>query len=211
MERKSERAYKTAGSVFASRLTESMKDRGLNQTHLQAKIFEQSGETLQRQTISLYMNGQSKPDTERLTLLCRALGVSADWLLGLQEVKEPDISLKGACGYTQLSEAAIKQLRSVQPAYQKEIEQLLRQALLLKTLNSLREAARQKKEALNELKNPDLSEDQLHILYNKLRHSWRDISEDIGRLLTSYSVLLDEIDARIKAKKEAVDGEHTED
>ncbi len=114
MERKSERAYQTEKSVFASRLTEIMEARGLNQTHLQAQILEQSGKTLQRQTISLYMNGQSKPDTERLTLLCEALDVSSDYLLGLSDVISPDFDLKAVCEYTNLSEAAVMRVRDME-------------------------------------------------------------------------------------------------
>lgn len=110
MERKADRAYKTSGEIFASRLTEIMKDRGLNQTHLQAKILEQSGKTLQRQTISLYMNGQSKPDTERLTLLCRALDVSADYLLGISEQESIDPEINAICAYTGLSKEGVEAL-----------------------------------------------------------------------------------------------------
>ncbi len=107
MERKKERAYITKDAVFASRLSEIMGDRGLNQTTLQAKILEQSGKTLQRQTISLYMNGQSKPDTERLTLLCNALDVSADYLLGLSQIESNDLMIQEVCEFTGLSERAI--------------------------------------------------------------------------------------------------------
>lgn len=112
MERKTERAYKTDGSIFASRLTEIMEKRGLNQTHLQEKILEQSGKTLQRQTISLYMNGQSKPDTERLTLLCRALDVSSDYLLGISDQESIDPEISAICEYTGLSTECIEALHA---------------------------------------------------------------------------------------------------
>lgn len=112
MERKSERAYLTEQSIFATRLSDIMEKRGLSQTNLQAKIFEQSGKTLQRQTISLYMNGQSRPDTERLTLLCKALNISADYLLGLSKHKSLDEDLKAVCEYTNLSEDAVNRVHN---------------------------------------------------------------------------------------------------
>ncbi len=107
MERKSDRSYKTEEEIFAKRLKEIMKKRGLSQTQLQAKIKEQFGKTLQRQTISLYMLGQSKPDTERLTLLCRTLNVSADYLLGLSDVVSVDPEIGAICEYTGLSAECI--------------------------------------------------------------------------------------------------------
>ncbi len=82
MPRKAVPAYETENDVFPKRLKEIMKERGENQTSLAKKITEQYV-TIQRQTISLYMNGQSKPDTERLTAIAKVLNISADWLLGL--------------------------------------------------------------------------------------------------------------------------------
>ncbi len=136
MERKADRAYKTSGAVFASRLTKIMGDRGLNQTHLQAKIFEQSGKTLQRQTISLYMNGQSKPDTERLTLICRALDVSADYLLGISEQESIDPEINAICKYTGLSKDGVDAIHTETligdpPGYPSFIDRLITDILMI--------------------------------------------------------------------------------
>ena len=84
MPRKSVPACESEKSIFAKRLTKAMKECGENQTTLAEKITSQYV-TIQRQTISLYMNGQSKPDTERLAAIARVLNVSADWLLGLSD------------------------------------------------------------------------------------------------------------------------------
>lgn len=109
MPRKTEPAYETENGVFPKRLKEIMKERGENQTSLAKKITEQYV-TIQRQTISLYMNGQSKPDTERLTAIAKVLDVSADWLLGLSDVQSMDGEVKQVCNYTGLSEDAIKNI-----------------------------------------------------------------------------------------------------
>lgn len=84
MPRKSALSYETCDSIFARKLTKAMEMRGENQTTLSKKITEQYVK-IQRQTISLYMNGQSKPDTERLAAIAKVLNVSSDWLLGLTD------------------------------------------------------------------------------------------------------------------------------
>lgn len=110
MPRKKEPAYETENGVFPKRLKEIMEKRGENQTSLAKKITEQYV-TIQRQTISLYMNGQSKPDTERLTAIAKVLDVSADWLLGLVDTPSPDMDLKYICEQTGLSEDTVKTLQ----------------------------------------------------------------------------------------------------
>ena len=85
MPRKKNLSYQTEGNAFATNLREVMEMRGYNQTTLSATIKENYGIIMQRQTISQYMNGLSKPDTERLTVLAKALNISADYLLGLSD------------------------------------------------------------------------------------------------------------------------------
>lgn len=77
--RKVNPACETENDIFASRLREVMGKRGIKQSPL----AEKAG--LRRQTISLYMAGQSKPDTDRLRKIAEALHVSADYLLGLSD------------------------------------------------------------------------------------------------------------------------------
>ena len=64
---------------------------------------------MQRQTIAQYMSGLSKPDTDRLTVLCKALDVSADYLLGFlgEENSTKDENLRIVSEYTKLSNDAI--------------------------------------------------------------------------------------------------------
>lgn len=112
MPRKAEPAYKTEDSVFPRRLKEIMKERGENQTTLAKKITEQYS-TIQRQTISLYMNGQSKPDTERLAAISKVLDVSADWLLGLSDERAVNGDLAQASRYTGLSADSVKVLHKL--------------------------------------------------------------------------------------------------
>ena len=95
------KASETEGKMFAQRLKEAMKGRGLKAATLSAKIKAEQDFTIQRQSISQYMDGQSNPDTERLTAICKALDVSADYLLGLKE--DPRI------GHTAMDELHLSQ------------------------------------------------------------------------------------------------------
>ena len=104
------KASETEGKLFARRLREVMEKRGENASTLAAKIKNEQNFTLQRQSISQYMVGQSNPDTERLTAICKALDVSADYLLGLTDQKTQNITLRRVCEVTGFSEASVKAL-----------------------------------------------------------------------------------------------------
>ena len=112
MPRKSVPACESEKSIFAKRLTEAMKESDENQTTLAKKISSQYV-TIQRQTISLYMNGQSKPDTERLAAIARVLDVSADWLLGLSDERAINGDLAQAARYTGLPANSVKKLHKL--------------------------------------------------------------------------------------------------
>ena len=63
---------------FSTRLDKAIKISGLSQKELarKAKITEVS--------ISRYVNGSREPNVETLRNICKALDVTADWLLGLE-------------------------------------------------------------------------------------------------------------------------------
>ena len=90
--------------VFSERLSELMKEGGLKQQDL-ANVLE-----VKRQTVSLYMSGQSMPDAEQLKKIAVFFNVSADWLLGLSDVRVLETDLREICTYTGLSEVAAKNL-----------------------------------------------------------------------------------------------------
>lgn len=122
MPRNTATAYETENSIFAKRLTAAMKERGETQTSLAEKITLRYI-TIQRQTISLYMNGQSKPDTERLTAIARVLDVSSDWLLGLSDDKE--MSSKFPAVNQMISEYSAALNTLANEAQQKEVFELM--------------------------------------------------------------------------------------
>ncbi len=71
-------------AVFPQRLSALMMRRKLTQQ----KLADALG--VKRQTVSLYISGQSMPDAEQLRNIALFFGVSADWLLGLSEFETQD-------------------------------------------------------------------------------------------------------------------------
>lgn len=65
---------------------------------------------ISRQTVGFYCNGDRIPDALGLKEIAATCGVSADWLLGLSDVKTNDIKLREICEATGLSERALLNL-----------------------------------------------------------------------------------------------------
>jgi len=87
---------------FAERLSELMDARGVSQAQVGKAIGAQ------RQTVSLYKLGQSKPDIESLAKLAQFFGVTSDYLIGLSDVQCPDIDTRAIADKTGLSEGALE-------------------------------------------------------------------------------------------------------
>lgn len=98
--------FETEKAVFATNLRECMENKGVSQSALAQQIG------VQRQTVSLYMSGQSSPNTEILTNIANALDVSADYLLGLSVVPLVNESLSAAHEYTGLSPKALENIHN---------------------------------------------------------------------------------------------------
>lgn len=63
-----------------------------------------------RQTIAGWLLGKSLPDIDVLVNLAQYYHVSADYLLGLSDMRTPDMSQRAAAEYTGLSEEAVERL-----------------------------------------------------------------------------------------------------
>ena len=90
MHRKQELAVFTENSIFATNFREILRIRGETPTSLARRITNGYKEhiydhPITQQSLQTYYRGQSTPKTEVLTTLCKALNVSADYLLGLQK------------------------------------------------------------------------------------------------------------------------------
>lgn len=67
---------------------------------------------ISRQTVGFYYNGDRIPDAQGIKQIAEKCGVSADWLLGLTDIKSPNISIRDISDYTGLSESTIHLLHS---------------------------------------------------------------------------------------------------
>lgn len=92
---------------FQKRLEILRKERDLSNTDF-AKFLGMS-----RQTIGFYLNGDRIPDILGLKQIAEECGVSADWLIGLTDVRTPDATTRAAAAYTGLSETAVEALQTM--------------------------------------------------------------------------------------------------
>ena len=60
-----------------------------------------------RQTVSCYVTGKNVPRLDKLLKLAKHFNVSADYLIGLSNIKSVNSEIKGVCEYTGLTENAI--------------------------------------------------------------------------------------------------------
>lgn len=68
-------------NIFITRLKEL---QGQNSVTAFARYLE-----LPQNTVDCYVKGRRKPSVELVTRVCKKCGVSADWLLGLSDTREP--------------------------------------------------------------------------------------------------------------------------
>lgn len=88
-------------STFGKRMESIMKERGISR----AKLNDATGISLQ--SISNYLNDKRKPDCEWIVKIAEALGVSADYLLGLSDIPTRNETIQGIHEETGLSEEAV--------------------------------------------------------------------------------------------------------
>lgn len=65
--------------IISQRIKEIRTDNKLNQSEFGKSL------SVSQDTISLWENGKSLPNTEFIILICQKYNVSADYLLGLEE------------------------------------------------------------------------------------------------------------------------------
>lgn len=101
---------------FPKRLTKLMKERTIAENGKERKLRQQDLADylgVKRQTISLYMTGQSMPDAEQLKNISIYFNVSADYLLGLTDVPTVNTNTRKVCDYVGLSQEAVELLHNM--------------------------------------------------------------------------------------------------
>lgn len=114
MARKESKTWETEKAPFPSRLSEIMREHKVSQEKLASALG------VKRQTVSLYKTGQSSPNAEQLCKIALFFNVSADWLLGISEVKSQDSDIQQICKQTGLSEDIVGWLRICSKGHQND-------------------------------------------------------------------------------------------
>ena len=90
--------------VFKERINELCRDQGTSASAMAKKAGISAG------SMNYYLSGERRPDATALHKICIAFNVSADWLLGISDIRTKDIDFRNACNTLGLSEKAAKTL-----------------------------------------------------------------------------------------------------
>lgn len=98
-------------AVFAVKLRGLFEDRKKTHRELAEYIEEVTGESVTRQAIGQWCNGNTCPNLKTVPIIAEFFGVTCDYLLTETEIKTTVADLTAACKYTGLSEEAIEMLK----------------------------------------------------------------------------------------------------
>ena len=93
---------KNKNAPFPTRLRELRKEKGVSQQ----QCSEELG--ISKSAIGYWETGDTLPDAKSVAQMAEYYGVSADYLLGLSDVKSPDVDIRKICEFTGLTELAAK-------------------------------------------------------------------------------------------------------
>lgn len=94
-------------ATFPTRLRELLAPKGVTITALADKL------EISRQAVSQYQDGSTQPNLQCLAEIAKYFGVSTDWLLGLTDMRTPNMDVRAIANYTHLSDKAIERLNSL--------------------------------------------------------------------------------------------------
>lgn len=117
--------------AFSERFYELRDEAGMNQKEFADHIG------IARPTVGFYENGDRIPDALILNRICRKTGCSADYLLGLTDVKTLEIEIQAASKRYGLSEAALSVMESLDQKQAKILDTLLLSPRLPELLSAL--------------------------------------------------------------------------
>ena len=67
---------------------------------------------IKRQSVSQYLDGATRPNSDKLIKISEYFGVSSDYLLGLSDVPTTDTTTQAICNHTGLSDDFVSWLSS---------------------------------------------------------------------------------------------------
>lgn len=98
-------------AAFGVKIIELRKESGLSQ----AKLAEMAGVT--QQTLSRYEKGERQASLDFVITVADIFRVSADYLLGLSDVKSTEQDIKTACKVLGLSQKAVENIKKIAGMY----------------------------------------------------------------------------------------------
>lgn len=103
---------------FSGRLRDTLGSMPITEL---AKLIAESGIDLKPGRLGHYFTGRNYPDPPVLAILCRTLGISADWALGLTETEEPVADLEEKLAAATGEDKINKIMQGMTKAKQKQI------------------------------------------------------------------------------------------
>lgn len=147
---------------FATKLNNLLFDKEISQ-----KAFsEKTG--IANSSLSDYRSGKMEPRITAVATIASFLGVSADYLLGISDIKSVELDVQNACKYTHLSENALVLLHDYPTDKEKELE--------LKILSYLIEVGKIQ-EIISLLGNSLINTYKFDLIYSKEKETRNQILE----------------------------------
>ncbi|MEE1006417.1 MAG: helix-turn-helix transcriptional regulator [Acutalibacteraceae bacterium] len=164
--------------IFANRLKELREKIGLNQKECAEKL------NISRGSISFYENGERLPDIETIYNMATFFDVSADYLVGLTDVKTADTNIKAICDYTGVSQNVIDRMHGFFVENKKENDTYLAGLNLffegygsIEFFNNFYLVI---ESSVNEEKVTDELENSIHYDREKLENSWINAAKNVA-------------------------------
>ena len=164
--------------IFANRLKELREKIGLNQKECAEKL------NISRGSISFYENGERLPDIETIYNMATFFDVSADYLVGLTDVKTADTNIKAICDYTGVSQNVIDRMHGFFVENKKENDTYLAGINLffegygsIEFFNNFYLVI---ESSVNEEKVTDELENSIHYDREKLENSWINAAKNVA-------------------------------
>lgn len=100
-------------TIFAKKLRELSKAKGITQQALADYIGEHTGETITRQSVGQWFIGSTCPSLRVVPLIAQFFGVSTDYLLTETKTKTPDEKIRAAVDDMGISEKSVENIRAI--------------------------------------------------------------------------------------------------
>ncbi len=101
-----------ANAVFAVKIRKLFEESGKTHSNLAEFIEHQLGESVTRQAVGQWCNGNTCPNLRTVPIIAEFFGVSTDYLLTDTKIRTTNIDVRAMCEHTGLSENSVKYLIS---------------------------------------------------------------------------------------------------